>query len=70
MTTRKAYSKEFELDAVRLVFKQGYTCTETARILGISDNILERWVKENQADDRYLRKGDSAIKYWNNNINE
>ncbi len=31
MTTRKKYSKEFNLDAISLVTEQGYTRSEAAR---------------------------------------
>jgi transposase len=46
MTKRKQYTKEFKLDAVRLVTDQGYKCAEAARNLGINANMLNRWVQE------------------------
>ncbi len=51
MTTRKKYSKEFNLDAVSLVIDQEYSRTEADRSLGISANMLGRWVKEHQTGD-------------------
>ena len=50
MTTRRQYTKEFKLDAVRLVTEHGYRVAEAARNLGINTNMLRRWVQESQAD--------------------
>jgi transposase len=51
MSTRKQYSKEFKLDAISLVRDQGYTITEAARSLEVNRSILQRWIKEFNADD-------------------
>ncbi len=51
MEARKQYTKEFKLDAISLVLDQGFTIAEAARSLGISANMLGRWIKENQADN-------------------
>ncbi len=40
---RRSYTREFRLDAVRLVEKEGYTMAEAGRSLGISANLLTRW---------------------------
>lgn len=48
--TRKEYSKEFKLDAVSLVLEQGYIREQAALSLGISAQMLGRWVREHQAD--------------------
>jgi len=45
MKTRKSYSKEFKLDAVSLVTEQNYKVAEAARSLGVSANMLGRWLK-------------------------
>ena len=57
MTTRKKYTKEFKLDAVRLVTEQGYKCAEAARNLGLNTNMLNRWVREQQADEGEAFRG-------------
>jgi transposase len=51
MKVRKQYSKEFKLDAVSLVLEQGYKRSEAARSLGITPDLVGRWVREHQADD-------------------
>lgn len=40
---RKHYSKQFKIDAVKLVTEQGYKVSEAARNLGINHNSLRRW---------------------------
>ncbi len=51
MEARKHYTKAFKLDAVSLVLNQGLAIAEAARNLKIRANMLERWVKESQADN-------------------
>ena len=46
MTKRRQYTKEFKLDAIRLVTEHGYKQAEAARNLGINVNMLRRWVQE------------------------
>ena len=56
MTKRKQYTKEFKLDAIRLVTEQGYKCAEAARNLGINANMLGRWIQEyRQSEDEAFR---------------
>jgi len=46
--TRGKYTLEFKLEAVRLV-KQGQSLSATAKILGIAQQTLHNWVKEDKA---------------------
>jgi transposase len=57
--TRRGFTKEFKVDAVKLVTEQGYKVTEAARNLGISTNVLRRWRDqlEKQADQAFPGKG-------------
>ncbi|MFN2996304.1 transposase [Serratia plymuthica] len=43
-TTRKNYSKEFKIEAAKLVCEQGFSCVEVARQLNVSDQNISRWV--------------------------
>jgi len=43
---RKQYSKQFKVDAVKLVTEQGYKVSEAARNLGIHHSSLRRWKKQ------------------------
>ena len=55
MKKRKKYSKEFKLDAVRLVTEQGYSIAEAARNLGLNANMLGRWKIEAIESDSAFR---------------
>ncbi len=47
---RKHYSKQFKIDAVKLVTEQGYNVSEAARNLGIHHSSLRRWKKQLETD--------------------
>ena len=40
---RRTYTPEFKAEAVKLVTEQGYSVAETARSLGISENLIRNW---------------------------
>jgi len=61
MTTRKTYSKEFKLDAIALVVEQKYSKAEAARNLGLSPQILGRWLKEAEDDDGQAFRGNGTL---------
>ena len=44
--TRRRFTKEFKSDAVGLVVEQGYSCAEVGRRLGVSENNVNRWVRQ------------------------
>ena len=47
--SRRKYSPEYKQEAVALVQQSDVPISEIARNLGINDNMLRRWIKE-QAD--------------------
>ncbi len=47
---RTHYSKQFKVDAVKLVTEQGYKVSEAARNLGIHHSSLRRWKKQLETD--------------------
>ena len=47
---RKSYSREFKVEAVRLITEKGYSIAEASRNLGIDYSVLRRW-KNQLADD-------------------
>ena len=61
MKVRKQYSKEFKLDAISLVLEQGYSRSEAARSLGITPDLIGRWVREHQADDGQAFRGNGKL---------
>ena len=44
--TRRKFSREFKIEAVRLVTEGGQTIAETARELGVNPNLLGRWKRQ------------------------
>ncbi len=48
MTKRKTYSKEFKIEAVRLLESGEKTRAQLVRELGIRPNLLGKWQKELQ----------------------
>ena len=45
-TTRRRYTDEFKVEAVRLTRESGRPVAQVARELGISDTVLYRWRNE------------------------
>ena len=58
---RKSYSKQFKLDAVKLVTEQGYNVSEAARNLGVDHNTLRRWKKQLEADKSEAFPGNGKL---------
>ena len=50
MGTRRKHTREFKLEAVRLVRERGVTIAQAARDLGIHVNLLRGWVRAELAD--------------------
>lgn len=59
---RRSFSKEFKLEAVRLVKERGITVAQAARDLDVHPNVLRLWVKEFSADPRYAFPGHGRMK--------
>jgi transposase len=47
---RRKLSREFKLEAVRLVRDRGGTVAQAARGLDLHENVLRKWVREAEAD--------------------
>lgn len=58
---RKSYSKQFKIDAVKLITEQGYNVSEAARNLGINHGVLRRWKKQLEADDSNAFPGNGKM---------
>lgn len=50
MATRRQFSREFKLEAVRLVKERGVTVAQAARDLEVHENLLRSWVREPNSD--------------------
>jgi transposase len=40
---RRTYTREFKLEAVKLITEKGYSIAEAARSLGLHDNLIRSW---------------------------
>ena len=47
---RRKFSREFKLEAVRLVRERGVAVAQAARDLDLHENVLRKWVRELSAD--------------------
>ena len=61
MTKRKKYTKEFKLDAISLVRDQNLNVAEASRNLGVSAQMLGRWIKEEENEDGQAFRGNGKL---------
>jgi transposase len=54
---RRTHSREFKLEAVRLVREQGVSVTQASRDLGIHLNTLRGWLQRIDADPEHAFPG-------------
>lgn len=59
---RRNFTREFKLEAVRLVKERGVSVSQVARDLGIGASVIGRWVRENQADKNHAFPGRGQMK--------
>lgn len=50
MRVRRKHSREFKIEAVRLVRERGVTMAQAARDLDVSVTLIRRWLQEFTAD--------------------
>ena len=62
MGTRRTFSREFKLEAVRLVNERGVAVKQAARDLGLHENVLRKWVRELVADPQQAFPGQGQMK--------
>lgn len=53
MATRRLFSREFKLEAVKLVVERGVSVAQAARDLDVHVNVLCKWVREAKADPQH-----------------
>jgi transposase len=59
---RRQFSREFKIEAVRLVLERGVSASQAARDLGIHVNVLRHWVREQRADPMHAFPGNGQQK--------
>jgi transposase len=56
---RRQYTREFKLEAVRLIKERGVSVIQEARNLEVGENVLRRWAKEVSGDPQHAFPGPS-----------
>jgi transposase len=59
---RRKFSREFKLEAVRLVKDRGVAAAQAARDLDLHENVLRKWIRELGADPRHAFPGHGQMK--------
>jgi transposase len=59
---RRVFSREFKLEAVKLVKERGVAVREAARDLDVHENVLRKWVRDVAADSQQAFPGHGQMK--------
>lgn len=62
MGARRRFSREYKLEAIRLVTERGVSVAQAARDLGLHINSLRKWVRDHQADPQHAFPGEGRQK--------
>lgn len=59
---RRKFSREFKLEAVRLVKDRGVSVAQAARDLDLHENVLRKWVRQFADDPQHAFPGHGQMK--------
>jgi len=59
---RRKFSREFKLEAVKLVRDRGVTAAQASRDLDVHANVLRKWVRELELDPAQAFPGHGQVK--------
>ncbi len=59
---RRTFSKEFQVEGVRLVRDRGVSVAQASRDLGVHENVIRKWMKEFDADPGQAFPGNGTMK--------
>ncbi len=62
MGRRRAYTREFKLEAVKLIRDRGVGFAQASRDLGVHANVLRKWVADYEADPKQAFPGQGQMK--------
>jgi transposase len=62
MGRRRAFTREFKLEALRLIRDRGVTAAQASRDLGVHENVLRKWVRDFEADPKQAFPGQGQMK--------
>lgn len=59
---RRRFTREFKVEAVKLVRERGVAVKQAARDLNVHENVLRKWVKEFGSDPTHSFPGHGQMK--------
>ena len=59
---RRKFSREFKVEAVKLVRERGVSAAQAARDLDVHENVMRKWVKEFGSDPAQAFPGQGQMK--------
>ncbi len=59
---RRVFSREFKVEAVRLIRERGVAVAQAARDLDVAESVLRRWSREAEADPKQAFPGHGQVK--------
>ena len=62
MVKRRQFSKEFKIEAVRLVNERGVSVVQAAKDLDVHENVLRKWVRDVAEDAQHAFPGHGQMK--------
>ncbi|ACM33614.1 transposase IS3/IS911 family protein [[Acidovorax] ebreus TPSY] len=63
MGTRRQFSREFKVEAVKLVKERGVSVAQAARDLELHQTVLRSWIRELAADPQQAFPGKGVMKH-------
>ena len=68
--TRRRFTREFKLEAVRQVIEGNRTQKQVAKELGLNAALLGRWVKQHREDPKQSFPGNGLLKARDKEVEE
>ena len=59
---RRIFSREFKLEAVKLIKERGVAVAQAARDLDVAESVLRRWAREGGIDPQRAFPGHGQVK--------
>ena len=59
---RRKFSREFKVEAVRLIKERGVSVAQAGRDLDVHENVLRKWMRELAADPAHAFPGHGQVK--------
>ncbi len=62
MASRREFTREFKLEAVKLVKERGVSVAQAGRDLDVHQNVLRKWIKDVAVDPQHAFPGKGVMK--------